>query len=254
MDTEPQEFPEAEEQISLSRRLGPGLVWNILTGLLLLGTLIFGLVFLAIFINPQSGLNPLPPTTMPALVPTDTPSPTPKPVLPPTWTPTFSPTPAPTNTPVPPTDTPPPSPTYELPPTEATQEASNVSFTLQEGSPSYTQNYVHEDAGCQWLGVAGQVFDEEGDPVNDILVTVRGTLGGEEINKFIFTGMAPEYGVGGYEIELAESPIASDGTLSIQLLEQTSNLALSDKIPFDTYDTCDKNLAVINFMQEPIDQ
>jgi hypothetical protein len=254
MTTDSQEFFEGEEKTSPSLKISPALIWNILTGLLLIGTLVVGLVFLMIFFNPQSGLNPLPPTTMPAVVPTFTASPTPKEVLPPTWTPTLSPTLPPTETPGP-TDTPLP-PTIEPSPTSTAQASSDTSFVLQEDSPKYMENFAHEELGCQWLGVAGQVFDERGNPLDDILVSVKGTLGGEEINRFIFTGLVEEYvenyGEGAYEVELADAPLASQGTLYIQLFEQTNDLALSDKIYFDTYDSCDQNLIIINFVQEPV--
>ncbi|MFO8036514.1 MAG: hypothetical protein R6U57_07810 [Anaerolineales bacterium] len=254
MTIDSQDFIEEEEQTSPSLKISSALIWNILTGLLLVGTVVVGLVFLMIFFNPQSGLNPLPPTTMPALVPTFTASPTPKEVLPPTWTPTLSPTLPPTETPGP-TDTPLP-PTIEPSPTPTAQASSDKSFVLQVDSPKYMENFAHEESGCQWLGVAGQVFDEEGNPLDDILVSVKGTLGGEEINRFIFTGLVEEYvedyGEGAYEVELADAPIASQGALYIQLFEQTNDLALSDKIYFDTYDSCDRNLIIINFVQEPV--
>lgn len=240
-----------EEELSSSPQLPPGLIWNILTGLTILAALIIGVVFLVIFVNPQSGLNPLPPTTMPALVNTQTPSPTPKDVLPPTWTPTIAPTQGPTTPPTA-TDTPMPDTPTAAPetPTPRTPGTSLVSFTLQEDSPEHTENYVHEDAGCQWLGVAGQVFDSEGEPIHDVLVTVKGTLGEQDINKFIFTGMASEYGEGGYEVELGDQPQNTQDSLYIQLLDQTDNLPLSEKFYFDTFDDCERNLVIINFQQQ----
>ncbi len=241
---------EFEEDLSSSTQLPPGLIWNILTGLTIVAAITIGLVFLMIFINPQSGLSPLPPPPMPALVKTQTPSPTPKEVLPPTWTPTMvspqEPTASPTttDTPIPNTPTPAVSPSPRAPGTSA------VSFILQEDSPEHTENFAHEDAGCQWLGVAGQVFDSEGEPIQDILVTVKGTLGEEEINKFIFTGMAPEYGDGGYEVKLSDQPQDTQETLYIQLLDQTDNLPLSEKFYFNTFEDCERNLVVINFQQQ----
>ncbi|MCJ7735436.1 MAG: hypothetical protein MUP11_12935, partial [Anaerolineales bacterium] len=55
-----------------------GCLLNVLSGILVTGTMVVGLVFAIIFINPQSSLNPIPPTTIPALVLTNTPTPTPK--------------------------------------------------------------------------------------------------------------------------------------------------------------------------------
>lgn len=249
-------FSEEEvlEESTPPVQISPALILNILTGLLLLGSLILGLVFLVIFFNPQSGINPLPPTTMPALFNTYTPSPTPKEVLPPTWTPTIAPPAFSTNTPTPSMTPAPPTQSSQSTPSSDNQ-FSDVSFVVAEDSPTYSENIVHEEKGCQWMGVAGQVFDTEGNPVRDILVTVKGTLGDEDINKFIFTGLAPEeYGEEGYEIVLSDRTVASQNSLYIQLLDQTDNLPLSDQIFFNTYDDCDRNLILINFVQKPNDQ
>ena len=100
--------PEIIEEKQPSRpryKKRPGGFLNLLSGILVSGTVVVGLLFAIIFINPQSSLNPLPPTTMPAPFSTYTPSSTPKPVFPPTWTPTISPMDTPTSTPIP-TDTP----------------------------------------------------------------------------------------------------------------------------------------------------
>ncbi len=127
----------------VKKKQSGGCLLNVLSGILVTGTMVVGLVFAIIFINPQSSLNPIPPTTIPALVLTNTPTPTPKGILPATWTPTNSPTPTATNTPIPtntemPTDT--PIPTADL--------ESGTTFKLQEGSPSYEINSNHLDAGC----------------------------------------------------------------------------------------------------------
>ena len=62
------------------------------------------------------------------------------------------------------------------------------------------------------------------------------------------SGMAPDYGEGGYELTISDSPAASNGELWIQLLDQ-ANLPLSEKIYFQTFDSCDSNLVMINFVQ-----
>ena len=62
-------------------------VWNILTILILLTALCVGGVFLMIFLNPESSLNPFPPPSVPTLMPVNTSTPTSAVQLPPTWTP-----------------------------------------------------------------------------------------------------------------------------------------------------------------------
>ena len=70
-----------------------------------------------------------------------------------------------------------------------------------------------------------------------------------EISLITISGMAGEYGEGGFEIRLRDSPIASEGDVWIQLLDQAS-LPLTEQITFQTYDSCDSNLIRINFVQQ----
>ena len=240
-----EEYLEENEQRVPPKRISPGFLLNILSGIFVAGTVVVVLLFAIIFVNPQVGFNPLPPTTMPALFLTWTPSPTPIISLPETWTPTVSPTIVPTDTPIP-SNT--PEPTQEETPVPTANIESGTSFSIQEGSPSYVENSFHLDAGCNWLGIAGQVFDKEGTPVSGILVETGGFLGGIEISGLTLTGMAPDYGEGGYELALSDSAISSDGDVWIQLLDQ-ANLPLSEKIYFNTFDSCDSNLVKIDFKQ-----
>jgi hypothetical protein len=222
---------------------GIGCFLNLLTGILVAATMVVALVFIILFINPQMPFNPFPPPTQPILVLTNTPTPTPKGLLPATWTPTSSPTTVPTFTPVP-TDT--PEPTPENSPVPTADIESGTFFAVQQGSPTYEINSVRPDAGCNWLGVAGQVFDSAGDPISGILVEVAGTIADNEISRIALTGSSPEYGEGGYEIVLGDAPVASEGQIYIQLLDQ-ANLPLSEQFSFDTFDNCDSNLIKINF-------
>jgi hypothetical protein len=82
-------------------------IWDILSIIVLLGTVIVVIVVLTIFGNPTSSINPFPPPTLPATI--DIPTTTQTTVrMPSTWTPTpwvtatphFTSTPFPTSTPV----------------------------------------------------------------------------------------------------------------------------------------------------------
>jgi hypothetical protein len=235
-----------EEETPPKRRGGfGGCLLNVLSGILVAGTLVVVLIFALVFLNPQISFNPFPPPTVPVLVLTSTPTPTPLGLLPPTWTPTSSPSPTPTETPIP-TDTPIPSAT----PVPTADLESGTTFQLQEGSPSYEANAFHPEDGCNWLGVAGQVFDTEGTPVIGVLVEAAGTVNDEDISGLTLTGTALDYGEGGYEILLRNTPVDSEGALYIQLLDQ-ANLPLTEKIFFQTYESCDSNLIKINFEQVP---
>lgn len=239
------EDPEPEEKSSRpkEKRNPLGCLFNILSGILVTATVVVGLVFAIIFINPQANLNPLPPTTLPVLVLTNTPTPTPQGVLPPTWTPTSSPTPEPTETPIP-TDTPIPTNT----PIPTADLESGTTFSLQDGSPNYETNQFHPEAGCSWLGVGGEILDTAGEPVLGVLVEAGGSLGDIDISALTLSGTAQDYGEAGYELILHNTPVESDGEIWIQLLDQ-ANLPLSEKIYLQTFDSCDSNLIRINFVQ-----
>lgn len=76
--------------------------WDILSILVLLGTIIMVIVMFSIFSDPTSSINPFPPATLPPTI--DIPTSTLTPVrMPSTWTPTpwVSPTLRPSSTPIP---------------------------------------------------------------------------------------------------------------------------------------------------------
>ncbi len=82
-----------------------------------------------------------------------------------------------------------------------------------------------------------------------LFIQLGGTLEGQLIEtKLSMTGTAPEYGKGGYEFFISSKPTDSSKTLWVQLMDQ-ANLPLSDKIYFNTYASCEKNLILINFSQ-----
>ena len=229
-----------------------GLVWNILTILVLLVTLSVAALFLSIYFNPNSFLNPFPPPITNQITVTASAT-TPSGItLVPSWTPTLaniqpSDTLSPTYTPlVPasPVEVPIIVPTFTLAPD------SDYAFVVQQGSPTAVDGtQFHPDTGCNWSGIAGQAMSMNGEPVRGLFVELGGDLNGaSQVDNLTMTGLAPQYGEGGFEITLANSPVASRGTLWIQLLDQ-QNLPLSDRVYFDTYDDCTKNLVIISFEQ-----
>lgn len=86
MPSSPFDFIDEKPDIAQNLDM-QNLIWNILTGLMLVGTLFAGIIFLSIFVNPQSRFNPFPPAALPTMVVPTTATPTPKNLLPPTWTP-----------------------------------------------------------------------------------------------------------------------------------------------------------------------
>lgn len=77
-------------------------IWDVLSVLVLIATVVVVIIVMTIFNDPTSSVNPLPPATLPATI--DIPTSTYTPVrMPPTWTPTpwNTPTPHPSSTPIP---------------------------------------------------------------------------------------------------------------------------------------------------------
>ncbi len=239
------------------------ILWNVATVIVLLGTLALGILFLDIFISPASSLNPFPPPPSPTLLQFPTATITPR-SLPATWTPSLT---------IPPSETPTPRPTYTLEPTytpfylspheetptateiltsTATLEETPTSTSTQSGVPfAAAVDYIastiyHPDAGCNWMGVAGQVVDKNNSPILYLTIHLGGTVGDQAVDYLSLSGTAPTFGQSGFEFVPGNKPMASTQTLWIQLLDQ-QNLPFSDKIYLDTFEECDKNLIMVRF-------
>lgn len=245
-------FDYADAQKAPSRSTS-ALVWNILTVLVLLSSICIVAVFLMIYMDPNSALNPLKPIPIDTQIILPTATVTPR-QLPPTWTPTPSLTPAPTNT---------PHPTYTLVPTSTafgaatdtpgpTSPPGPMSFGLQDGDPQAIPARVyHPGIGCTFMGVSGQALDVRNNAIEGMVVQFGGTLEGRQIpTQTTLTGLVLSSD-GRYEFTIADHPIASRQTLWVQLLDQSGLVAMSEKIYFDTFDDCERNLIIVNFKQKP---
>jgi hypothetical protein len=179
----------------------------------------------------------VPPQATPTPPPTNTRRPTLTPsIVPtlPTRTPTATITPTPTNTP---TETPPgPSPT-------ASATRSQYPFTRSENSPFYLQNYAN-DAGCGWMGVAGEVLDLNRNPVPVGSYQVH--VWGSGIDARLSVGSAPDYSPSGWEQFLFDSPVIRD--YSVQL-ESANGTAVSQAYRVQTRASCNQNLVRFDFVQ-----
>ena len=233
----------------------PSKVLNVLAVLALLATVCVAALVVSIFLNPRSSLNLFPPPTLPAALALPTYTPTPRGVLPPTRTPqptqkpTQSATPRPTSAPLP-TDTPASLPTETpFPLFTASPTAGGMPYILAQGSPSALSSLTFRpDSECNWMGVAGQVFNKTGAPVTGLIVKSGGYLNGKVIEVMSLSGVAQQYGQAGYELPLGEKPVAAKGSMWVQLLNQ-AGAPLSDRVFFDTFGDCQKNLIFINFKQ-----
>ncbi len=137
-----------------------------------------------------------------------------------------------------------PQPTAEPIPTQTSTPA--YTYDIQLGSPNLLPDLRSAERGCQWMGVAGQVFDSDGQPVEGVAVAINGELGGNPVNGMGLSGLATDYGLGGYEVLLAEQPLASNGTLWAQVFNAEWE-PLSPAYPFSTSADCAENLILLNF-------
>jgi hypothetical protein len=120
-------------------------------------------------------------------------------------------------------------------------------FTVQPNSPVHMQSFADQARGCAWTGVGGQVFDQAGQPVSNLVVMVDGELNGKRVEHLAMTGLKSAYGKGGYEITLGTQPFDSNNILKITLYD-TQGRRLSEPFGFNTYNNCQRNLAIINFI------
>jgi hypothetical protein len=219
-------------------RLG-GTVLNLLTLVILAAIVGVVGIYGMIFFNPQVGFNPFPPPTLPVLLGTPTATFTPAVAIDvATWTPTPTFTVAPTDTVVP-TETPTPVP--------SSTPIPQPPFALQPGNPVRLPNIANDD-GCAWMGIGGQVFNLENQPITNLGVHAEGTLEGETISLDSVSGSAPDIGPSGYVFNLAGEPVASEETIWVQLNDGTGK-PLSEQIFITTSTDCNENFVMVNFRQ-----
>lgn len=229
-----------------------GIIWNLLTVLVVIGAVCLLSYFLMIFINPQSSLNLYPPPTLPALleqIPTATPTTFNE--LPATWTPTVTSLPTETNTPGP-TNTATVTPTLFVLPSPTitpTPTATKQPEFLLIGGVDYDRAGPTNGRGCNWMGVGGNVIDLDGNAVQGLTVLLGGEYETKPIRKTAITGSAPAYGDGGYEFTIADDPGNSKETMYVQLFTPDGK-AVSPQYLFRTYDDCSANLVRMDFQQE----
>ena len=183
----------------------------------------------------------LPPTLTPARA-QDMATPAPLNTLAPTLTPSVTPTfppPTPSRTPTPtPTDTPTPGPSAT-----ATATFSPFPFTKDLASPQYLQNFANS-AGCNWMGVAGEVLDLDGSPVPTGQYKVHVWDSG--IDERVDVGGAPAYGPSGYEQFIFDAPRVQEHSIQ---LETSNGTAVSQVYRFQTRASCNQNLIWFIFVQ-----
>ncbi|MCC6148054.1 MAG: hypothetical protein IT308_10860 [Anaerolineaceae bacterium] len=156
-----------------------------------------------------------------------------------TATTTFTNTPTQTTTP---TQTP-------LPTLTRTPTLVILPYSIQPSTPAYLQNFSHPEAGCNWMGVAGQVFNRAGGPILNMVVVVEGIINNAPVEGIGLTGLNNAYGPGGYEIQLGSGVAGSLNSVSITLYD-LAGVPMTNPFSFSTFADCSRNLIVINFNQQ----
>ena len=229
-------FYEEEPGFSLGR-----FILNVVTFLVLVGTVALFAVYSVLFVDPQNEFNPFPPPTLPPTLGPPTPTATAAIPLPTEVPVTSTPRPLPTSpgTEVPPTAT--IAPTETIAPTVE----GGSQFGLQESSPGYSS----DERGCDYLGVGGFVFDLNDLTISGLTIRIGGEISGQSIGPVdVLTGNAADrLGQGAYYYEIASQPMASQGTVWVRVIDSSSQLPISDQVFFDTTDSCDQNLILISW-------
>jgi hypothetical protein len=112
---------------------------------------------------------------------------------------------------------------------------------LQNNKVRYQANFANS-AGCSWAGLAGQVFDINGNHQTGLRIHITG--GG--IDDYVTTGSNTNYGASGWERSVNNAP--TSGIFYVQL-ESSSGTLLSAVVTVQMYDDCEMNLALVNFVQ-----
>jgi hypothetical protein len=127
-------------------------------------------------------------------------------------------------------------------------QLSYPSYLIQAGTPVLTQNFISPEDGCNWGGVAGQVFSLDGIPVEGRIIEINGQLEGKAIELSTTTGSSQQMGPGGYEFQLSDHPVTTQGALFLQIVD-ASGEPLSRRVYIETAGVCDHNLTIVNMRE-----
>jgi hypothetical protein len=239
-------------QTSRNARGSSDRLWNTLAtatlGVTVLVVIFYTVVFLAPSLSPFAQSEPTPvallstPTPKPTRAPTNTPE-----LAAATWTPEPTRTREPTATPRPaqPTRTPRPTVFFTPIPTETgtpTPTRHPFPFKLVDEGVEFMR-YPFSST-CDWLGIAGEVVDQDGEPVLGLPVVLNG--GGLQ-NVVTNSGDRPDYAPSGWEHFLDTQ--VKEGLFTIQLFRVVNNQSfpVSELVEVRTRRDCRGNLAYLVF-------
>jgi hypothetical protein len=134
---------------------------------------------------------------------------------------------------------------------ESAQSAASgdYPFGLDTTSPRYLPAFTRPEAGCGWVGVAGQVFDPSGAPLDGVTVAIKGYFNDQLIDARTVTGQQTAYGEGGFEVQVGDRSAQASNALTVQLFNHQGE-ALSEVYSLNTFDDCQRNLILVNFQAQ----
>ena len=125
-------------------------------------------------------------------------------------------------------------------------------YSIQEGTPLFLPNFIAPEAGCNWAGVAGQVFDQAGEPVAGLFVKIFGILDGQPVEVYTLSGAAVQVGPGGFEVTMTDHLVTGEVDMLIQLLD-ISGEPISPAMDLPFHANCEQNLTLLNFVRVSMD-
>jgi hypothetical protein len=227
---------------------------DVITAIFLILTVSVIAITVLLIANPQSPLNPLPPSPLPTIIvlataaPTNTPTKTdtplpasPTPIA--TITPSFTAT-VPTNT-----------PTSSYTPVIAVRATVGSPAAGRTPSPAYTQStfpftvntirYVANTTkdGCSWQSIIVLALDLNKQPIKGLLAHIVSPPNMDEWDP-----LNQHSQLGDNTLEVVLGSVPREDQYTVTLVNHTGN-AISDVINVQTHTACDQNVAVVTFMQ-----
>ncbi len=233
-DDRPEITIQQGERLSSNHKAGiqPGWFYLAVSKIFGAATIVLALYMGYLMLNPQTPLNPLPPPT-PLPTPTLFILPVQAVVMDTAVVPTMpqiaTPLPEATQTPLPEDSL------------QVTLAPNEKPFILLGESVQYAANDSAE--ACDGIWIAGRVFDLNGAPIAGIPILITG----EGFQEIQVSGTYTDFGDSGYRVRVANNPVRQP--FSVTLLDPTTAQAISDDIAFDTRETCDSNLIIVDFIQ-----
>ena len=115
-------------------------------------------------------------------------------------------------------------------------------FTIH--SPSYLSNFMNPDVSCNDIEIVGQIFDKDGQPLNDMVVIVRPLIIDSTVEYIGYSGAFQDIGPAGYQIKFHSSE--TEEKVSIQLFNKAGE-SVSDPYIINTFSDCERNFVILNF-------